>query len=74
MANKKLLTGAEFAQLLGIGSPLFYKLNRENKIPIKPAVGKYFSRIEAEAWINAGCPEADVWDKLRVDALTKGGA
>ncbi len=72
MTQKKLLTGAEAAELMGISSILFYRLRREGKIPVEPAVGRYYARTEVLAWLDAGCPDAETWENVKADFIKKG--
>ncbi len=72
MTLKHLIDGKEVAEQIGIGKMLFYKLRREGKFPLTPVAGKYFSRAQVLAWLDAGCPDAETWENVKADFLKKG--
>lgn len=72
MTEKHLLDGGEVAKLIGIGKQLFYKLRRDGEFPLSPVAGKYFSRAQVLAWLDAGCPDAETWENVKADFIKNG--
>ena len=62
-----LLAGDAAAALVGVSKSAFYRLNVQGLVPRAKRFGKLrrWSRVELEAWVAAGCPTREEWEKRR---------
>jgi len=60
-----LLTAAQFACLLNLGTSTLWRLNAEGRIPLPVRIGRSIRWREREirAWIDAGCPRREKWQR-----------
>jgi len=62
-----LLTVAELAELLNTSPRSIYRFSTEKKLPAPLRLGQQprWRRSEILAWIDAGMPPAEEWEKSR---------
>ena len=60
-----LLSGSEAASLLGLSRSAFYRLNLKGLVPRAIRFGRLmkWSRTELTAWVDAGCPAREEWER-----------
>ncbi len=60
-----LLSGSEAASLLGLSRSAFYRLNLTGTVPRAIRFGrlKKWSRSALVAWVDAGCPAREEWER-----------
>lgn len=61
-----LLTAEQSWTLCGLSKSAWYKYRSAGKIPAPVRIGGAlrWRRAELEAWVGAGCPVKDAWDKM----------
>ena len=61
-----LVSGAEAAALCGIARSTWLKLHAQGKTPLPVKLGRrtLWARTGLAAWIAAGCPSRDRWQKI----------
>jgi predicted DNA-binding transcriptional regulator AlpA len=55
------------AKLLGISRRTFFRHDVEGLLPrcVRPGGRRYWSRVELERWIAAGCPPRARWEAMK---------
>ena len=69
-----LVCGDETARLLGIGSALFHQMKSDGRLgplPISFGRKRLYDVAELRAWISAGCPSREIWQKMKNEAKAK---
>jgi prophage regulatory protein len=64
----ELLRARDAATLCGIGLATWWRWDAAGKMPrgVKIGGARLWSRTELLAWIEAGCPERDEWEAIKV--------
>ena len=63
-----LLSAQDAAKLLGIGRSHFYGLHSSGRLgplPVKLGRRALWNRKELEAWVEAGCPTREQWQRRK---------
>ena len=65
--NKLLLDAKEAAALCNVSQATWYRLHIIGKTPEPVKLGRrsLWVRDELEAWVRAGCPKREKWNKLK---------
>jgi excisionase family DNA binding protein len=74
-ADRLTLTAGEVARLLGISRAQLYKLHQSGRLPRPVYLGTRaprWLRDELEAWLRAGCPDRQSWQRMRHTCLAHG--
>lgn len=67
-SDQLTLPPADAARLLGVSRATFFKMHSAGKLPLPVYLTTRWSRAELAAWLEAGAPDRQTWEKL------KGGA
>lgn len=62
------VTAADAAKLLGISRGQWFKLHAMGRVPRPVRLGQRaprWRRVELEAWLAAGCPDRETWERAR---------
>jgi predicted DNA-binding transcriptional regulator AlpA len=69
IASQRLaLTAKDAAALVGVSRAQWWKLHSAGKTPLPVYLGSKAPRWrfeELRAWLNAGCPDRQTWQRLR---------
>lgn len=66
--DKLLLKSDDAAEMLGISRTHLYQLSSAGEIgprPIKLGKCSVWSYLELHAWVAAGCPRREEWERMR---------
>ncbi len=69
-SERLALTAVETAKLLGVSTRHIWKLHAAGQLPQPVRLGRSvrWRRKELLAWLEAGCPARDVWERRRLGA------
>jgi prophage regulatory protein len=66
--NQLALPPADAARILGVSRATFFKMHSSGKLPLPvyltPRCPRW-SRAELVAWLEAGAPDRQTWEKLK---------
>lgn len=66
--DKLLLKSEDAAEMLGISRTHLYQLSSTGEIgprPLKLGKCSVWSYLELRAWVAAGCPRREEWERMR---------
>jgi len=73
--DKLLLKSEDAAEMLGISRTHLYQLSSAGEIgprPIKLGKCSVWSYLELHAWVAAGCPRREEWERIRPEQRNHG--
>ena len=61
------LSGREAAALLGVSERTWERLSSQGKTPLPVRLGRSvrWRRQDVMAWLTAGCPSRDIWERAK---------
>ena len=67
MTETSFLNAAEAAKLCRRSSRTWWRLDRDQKVPVSFKLGgaTFWHRAEILSWIEASCPSRDAWEKIK---------
>lgn len=70
MTEPVLMKAKESAELCGVSAASWWRYHAAAKIPnaINLVGNTFWNRQELVAWVAAGCPERDEWEKIKKEA------
>ena len=62
-----LLSAVEAAALCGVKKSLWWSSGRLGPLPVKLGRRTLWRKDELSAWVQAGCPARDKWQKMKAE-------